>query len=374
MSKVTRLRICIAPNALGQGGIGTSLIRLTHGFLALGFVVEFVLTAPPEKDFGRLKQLDERVRVHRLGNRTYLSISKFFLYVMRSKPDIVITAHNPVFVAFALIKLMLPRRLRPVVIHQVHTHRSIDLPMKGFIGKLHDRLMRSLIHYADAIVGVSSGVARDFELGVGLSAGSIRVIHNAIDENAFGRAEKGPDNSEFNDKAFPILLAVGRLTAQKDYPTLFRAFKNVLEAVRCRLVILGDGDLMDELKGLCSVMKLQDHVCFVGHVEDPKPFFSFSDVFVSSSSWEGMPVAHLEALASGLPVICTDCPSGPAELLENGRYGTLVPVGDADALAKAIISRLNNPSNIEPLISRAKEFTQEKIAEQYLELFQSIKK
>lgn len=372
MKPMDRYRICIAPNAMGQGGIGTSLMRLAHGFVDLGAEVDLVLTAPSEKDFGRLGFLDEGVHVQRLANRTYLSMIGIRRYLLNARPDIVITAHNSVFVAFTLVNLTISLASRSMIIHQIHTHRSVDLLQKSLLGQVHDWLMGRFIHYATLVVGVSSGVARDFESGVGLPAGSVKVIPNPIDDKAFEEAESPPDHVWFQEKSIPILLAVGRLTAQKDYPTLFSAVARVVRILPCRLVILGSGVLETSLQDLSRDMGIEDNVWFAGHVEDPKPFFCFSDVFVSSSAWEGMGVAHLEALAAGLPVVCTDCPSGPDEILKGGKYGHLVPVGDEKTLARAILQSLTEPMPSEVLRSRANEFSQNRVTAEYAGLFSGL--
>ena len=366
---MNKMRVCIAPNSMGQGGIGTALTRLSHGLLECGLDVDFVLTAPPEKDFGRLQNLDDRVRVFRFGKRTLSSLPSIRRYLRDEQPDFVITAHNPVFVAFVLVSSTTAVGTKPRIFHQIQTHRSVDLPKKGSLGQFHDWMMRMLIRRAASVVGVSSGVARDFECGVGLSRGSVRVIPNAIDNRSFHSSESKPHHPWFQEKSLPILLAVGRLTEQKDYPTLLAAFARVVASTPCRLVILGSGEAESELREKTESMGIAPNVWFVGHVADPKPFFFFSDIFVSSSAWEGMPVAHLEALAAGLPVVCTDCPSGPAEILAGGRYGSLVPVGDSEALADAIEGLLKSDSQAELLKQRAEDYSEVRITQMYIDLF-----
>jgi glycosyltransferase involved in cell wall biosynthesis len=133
-------------------------------------------------------------------------------------------------------------------------------------------------------------------------------------------------------------------------------------------MILGDGEDRPELQTLVQELGLEEAVALPGFVDNPYKFMKRADVFVLSSKWEGLPTVLIEALACGCPVVSTDCPSGPAEILEGGRWGPLVPVGDAGSLAKAILQVLERPLNRELLQKRGLEFTVERAVQQYLEL------
>jgi glycosyltransferase involved in cell wall biosynthesis len=163
----------------------------------------------------------------------------------------------------------------------------------------------------------------------------------------------------------PVILAVGRLTLQKDFPTLIRAFARLRARRSARLVILGEGELRDELEALVAELGLTADVALPGFVDNPFSWMRGSALFVLSSAWEGFGNVLVEAMACGTPVVSTDCPSGPAEILENGKWGRLAAVGDAEALARAIAEALDDP-NPPDVRARAAFFSVERSVDAYL--------
>ncbi len=221
---------------------------------------------------------------------------------------------------------------------------------------------------ADAVVAVSGGVADDLAAAAGLPRERIRVIHNPVlspermPAGAGSPARAAPESGEP-----PLILGVGRLHRQKDFPTLLRAFARVRAARPARLVILGDGPLRASLHALARRLGVADHLSMPGFVDDPMPWMAAASVFVLSSAWEGFGNVLCEALACGCPVVSTDCPSGPAEILDGGAYGTLVPVGDAAAMAHAILATLETAPDRARLRRRAALFSVDAAAERYLD-------
>jgi glycosyltransferase involved in cell wall biosynthesis len=165
-----------------------------------------------------------------------------------------------------------------------------------------------------------------------------------------------------------VILGAGRLTAQKDFPTLIRAFALARAAQPMRLILLGEGELREPLRALAADLGIAAQVDLPGFVENPYAFMSRAHVFVLSSAWEGFGLVLVEAMACGTPVVSTDCPAGPAEILMGGRFGRLVPVGDAGAMAEAIRATLADPLPADRLRSRAGDFSLEKIGDEYFEL------
>jgi glycosyltransferase involved in cell wall biosynthesis len=165
----------------------------------------------------------------------------------------------------------------------------------------------------------------------------------------------------------PVILGVGRLSPQKDFATLIRAFRTVRARRPARLVILGEGEQRAELQALIAAEDLAADVALPGFEPNPLRYMRRAAMLALSSRHEGLPGALIEAMACGTPVVATDCPSGPAEVLENGRYGRLVPVGDADALANAIDATLDDPAP--PAVAeRAAAFGVEAAVAAYLEV------
>jgi glycosyltransferase involved in cell wall biosynthesis len=203
------------------------------------------------------------------------------------------------------------------------------------------RLIRRFYPWADGVVSVAQGTADDLVRTAGLRPAHIEVVHNPIvTPELRAMADEPLDHPWFEPGQPPVLLAVGRFTPQKDFGTLIRASSRALEAGGARLLILGDGPERTHLEALVSTLGLEGSVGLPGWVGNPYPYMVRAAAFVLSSRWEGLPSVLIEALFCGAPVVATDCLSGPSEILEDGRYGLLVPVGDEDALAKGIAAAL----------------------------------
>jgi glycosyltransferase involved in cell wall biosynthesis len=229
--------------------------------------------------------------------------------------------------------------------------------------------VRWLYPRADGIVAVSEGVADDLARVARIPRSRITVIHNPIvtDELLAG-ARVPPEHPWFAEPEPPVLVAAGRLTQQKDYPTLLRAFRGAREARPLRLVVLGEGEERVHLEALAGELGVAADVDFLGFVANPYSLMAAASLFVMSSAWEGFGNVLVEALACGTPVVSTDWPSGPAEILEGGRHGRLVPVGDAEALGSAMLAALAEPPAPDLLKARAADFGTREAIERYREV------
>jgi glycosyltransferase involved in cell wall biosynthesis len=203
---------------------------------------------------------------------------------------------------------------------------------------------------ADGIVTVSRGVAEDLAAYAGIPLERIRVIYNPVVSEGLLQAARQPIRHPlFVDNQCPLILGAGRLTEQKDFFTLIKAFDIVRRKIPSRLVILGDGEERSNLENLIRSRGLQDMVDLPGFEINPFAFMKRASVFVLSSKWEGLPNVLIQALICGCPVVSTDCLSGPAEILKGGEYGHLVPVGDVEAIAVAIEAVLNGDIRKPPM-------------------------
>jgi glycosyltransferase involved in cell wall biosynthesis len=250
----------------------------------------------------------------------------------------------------------------------VTIHNTLSLAKQNASGaraKVMPNFMRHCFPWADEIVAVSEGVADDFAAVTGLERSRITTIYNPVISTTLTEKAKEPvDHPWFAPGQPPVVLAVGRLTKQKDFPTLIRAFDCLRRERPVRLMILGEGEERMALEGSIRQLGLNDSVSLPGFVDNPYPYLSRAGVFVLSSKWEGLPTVLIEALAVGVPVVSTDCKSGPREILDDGKYGQLVPVGDSAALAKAIEKALNQA---EPNYQEAcQRFTWEASIEAYM--------
>jgi glycosyltransferase involved in cell wall biosynthesis len=222
--------------------------------------------------------------------------------------------------------------------------------------------------WADGIVTVSQGVARDLAQITGVPLERIQVIYNAVLTPELRESTKEPMNHPwFAPGEPPVVLGAGRLVEQKDFPTLIRAFAQVRRVRPARLIILGSGREQKRLEALVQELSIKEDVGWVGFVKNPFAYMAHSAVFVLSSAWEGLPTVLIEAMAAGASVVSTNCESGPAEILDNGKYGSLVAVGNSEAMAEAILNVLSSTSKSVDSCW-LDQFTLETATQKYLDL------
>lgn len=228
------------------------------------------------------------------------------------------------------------------------------------------RLMRRLFGRADVVVTPSNGVADDVAAITGIRRDRITVIYNPVFRPELAVMAEAPVSHpwlvEGNE---PVILGAGKFKPQKDFPTLLRAFAKVRAERPARLIVLGEGQGEQVLREMTKTLGIADDVDFPGHVANPFAYYHRASVFVLSSVWEGLPNALIEAMACGCPVVSTDCPSGPSEILDGGRFGALVPVGEAETMAKAILATLGSTPRRAQLVERAREFSLDRAVQHF---------
>jgi glycosyltransferase involved in cell wall biosynthesis len=286
-------------------------------------------------------------------------------YIRRERPQVMLSALDR-----TNILALWARRLAGVQVHLVVSERntlSVDAenPQNWRAAQM-PRLAKRYYPWADSIVAVSRGVADDLAYVTGIKREQIEVIYNPVITPELQKMAQAPlDHSWFLSEQPPVILAVGRLSEQKDFSTLIRAFANVRNKQPVRLLILGDGPERASLENLSEQLSVEDDVCLMGFVANPYPFMRESAVFVLSSRWEGLPGVLIEALFCGVLLIATDCPGGSREVLADGRYGRLVPVGDVHSLAEAIEETLACEQRVPPQESWM-PYEMENVVDQYM--------
>ena len=221
---------------------------------------------------------------------------------------------------------------------------------------------------ATRVIAISNELSEDIRENLHIPHDCVHVVYNpVIDQTSLSRMREPVDHPWLKDDAVPVLLAVGRLRDEKDFPTLLRAFRSARSRQPMRLIILGDGPDRKKLEDLIRELELSEHVCLAGYQHNPLNYMAHANVLVLSSLYEGLPAVLIEALAAGCPVISTDCPGSSAEILCHGRYGQLVPVGDPKAMSEAILETLKHPPQPSLLRERGREFSVERTADGYLE-------
>ena len=347
---------------LHGGGVERVLVNLARGFVEQGLSVDLVLVKA-EGVF--LSLIPPEVRVVNLeGKRLISSLPNLVHYLQQNKPTALLSTMQDINLVALWSRRLAGVSTRVVVsVHNTVSQESQNSTQ--FKRRFAPYLARWFYPWADAIVTVSQGAAEDL-VRLGLSSERIKVIYNpVVTPELFEKANQPVDHPWFDPGSPPVILGVGRLEKQKDFPTLIRSFAQVQQQRPARLMILGEGKERPYLEALVQEMGLGENVSLPGFVSNPYAYMARAAVFVLSSLFEGLPTVLIEAMAGGTKVVSTDCESGPAEILSNGQYGKLVGVGDIKGLAEAIISTLESPSDSEALRCRASEFSLEKALTQY---------
>jgi glycosyltransferase involved in cell wall biosynthesis len=359
------MRIAVFASFSGAGGVERMVANLCRGFADAGHPVDLVLV---RADSVHLGGLPPQVRVVRLGTRHTLgSLFALAAYLRRERPAALLAAKDRAGQTAVLARWLacVPVRL----VFRIGTTVSAALEGRSLLAKLLWYLpMRLLYRYADAIVAVSQGVAADLQQITGLPERRFRVIANpVVTPELKSRAQEPDTHPWLDDPRTPVVLGIGRLTRQKDFPTLLKAFARVAAVRDCRLVILGEGRDRSALEALARELGIAERVALPGFCANPYAWLSRSRLFVLSSAWEGSPNALTEAMALGVPVVATDCPSGPREILDGGRVAPLVAVGDVAALAAAMRRTLDEPPEPEELRRAVADYTLEASSRRYLD-------
>jgi glycosyltransferase involved in cell wall biosynthesis len=333
-----KTKLAIFLPSLSGGGAERAMLNLAHGFAESGCAIDLVLA---QARGPYLSEVQDSVRIVNLkASRVLTSLPALVRYLRLEQPVALVSALD-----FASVVALWARRLAgipiPVLINEQNT---ISISARKSVRRrerMVPRLAKRFYPWADHVTGNSRGVADDLSQVTGLPRERIKVLYNPVVTPEVREKARAPLNHPwFEAGQRPVVLAVGRLTKQKDFPTLIRAFAQVRQTQPARLLILGEGPDRSALEALVNQLDLGDDVAMPGFVENPYAYMRRASLYVLPSRWEGLPTVLIEALYCGPPVIATDCPSGPREILADGKHGLLVPVGDVIALTQAIESGL----------------------------------
>lgn len=305
--------------------------------------------------------------------RLALSPPRIAAYLRSAQPDAVLSLSIPPNLA-TLSARRLAGTATPVVLRQSNVIRIDGSPVYGKIDRrFRDRLVKRLYPEADAIIAVSNGVADNLRSAVGIETERIHPIANGVLIEQIERLAAAPSPHPWlDDPSCPAVIAVGRLVGKKDYPTLLHAFARLRARRPARLIILGNGPKRRAIERLRTELALEDAVDLPGRTENPFAYLARASLYVLSSTFEGMPSALIEALACGCPAVATDCPSGPSEILDAGRYGRLAPVGEVGALAEAMEATLADPPPRAQQEAQAKRFSADRTIDGYLAVLDQV--
>jgi glycosyltransferase involved in cell wall biosynthesis len=357
-------------SAFAERGLRVDLVVVSgHGELVreLPSAVRLVALHPGWRR--AIAALEPRMRLR--GLETFASIPALAAYLRRERPEVLLSAAS-----HANLVAIVARRLSRVPVRLVlrasndprgvpELWPSAQRVIRGFLRWM----LRRIYPWADAVIAVSRGVADDIVELTNMPRERITTIYNPIVIPELRAKQRAPvAHPWLATREVPVVLGVGKLKLQKDFPTLIRAFARLRAQRPAKLVILGDGPQRGDLERLVHELGLVADVALPGYVENPYAWMARASVFALSSAWEGLPGVLIEAMACGCPVVSTDCASGPAEILENGVYGPLTPVRDDRALAESIAAVLDSPPDPERLRARASEFSLKPAIDAYLDV------
>jgi glycosyltransferase involved in cell wall biosynthesis len=355
-------RIALFVPSLAGGGAEKVSVNLLKELVVRKVPVDLVLAAA---EGPYLDLVPKQVRIVNLAaGRVVKAILPLTQYLRQNKPIALLSQMHYANIAAVLAKELSRSPTRLVLVEQNTASCEAAIRTKFIFP-----LMKLLYPRADAVVGVSKGVAKDL-VQLGISGQNIHAVYSPIvDQDLIAKSQEPLEHPWFQAGTPPVFLNVGRLTDQKDQVTLIRAFALLRQQTMARLLILGEGKDRSKLEAIAQELGVADDISMPGFVKNPYAYMSRASAFVLSSLSEGLPTVLIEAMACGCPVISTDCPYGPEEILEGGVHGSLVPVGDAIALSTAMAQVLKTPLSKEALIQRAMEFSAERSVSQYLALF-----
>ena len=366
------MKIIVIIPTLNIGGAEKLTVNLINDWINKGHQIELLLL---QKEGPLLQELNNKnLIIHNLNSKnTLFSFYPLYKFFNQNKIDIAWGNMSPLtsIIIFAWVLSGKKGKLF-VTEHNPLTFQITQLSkLKEFVL----RLVFSLSYrFATGITTVSKGIKNDLLQLAHINNDKIDVIYNpvAIGKNKISKLfnlEKKIWDSSYNVK----LLSVGNLKVQKNHKLLINAFAKLPKNLNAQLIIIGEGPIRKELEELINNLKLSKRISLIGHQKNPYPWYHSADLFILSSNYEGFGNVLIEALECGLPIVSTNCVSGPKEILENGKYGKLVEVNNVDDLKNGIIEQINKKHDKKKLIERSQDFLISKISDEYLSFFKTKK-
>jgi glycosyltransferase involved in cell wall biosynthesis len=364
-------RIAIFISFSGQGGVERMTANLAFGFLEQGFEVDMVLVKSREDHLVSVPSGVRQVRLR--AKHTITALPGLIRYLRSERPPVLLAVKHRAIKVAVVARWLSGQEF--LLAGRLGTTVSAALEGRVRLRKwIWYTGMRIFYRYVDRIIAVSEGVAQDIRNITRLPDSRIHVVRNpVVTEKLFSLASEHVDDPWLAAGDPPLVIGMGRLTRQKGFFTLLKAFAKLRETRDCRLILLGEGELRGELESLAMTLGLSKDVRLPGFVQNPYPFLAKSSLFILSSLWEGSPNSLTESLALGIPVVSTDCRSGPSEILQDGRFGHLVPVGDEKAMCLAMTRTLDNPLPSDTLKGAVREYRLEDSVERYLKILELAK-
>lgn len=365
-----REKIIFYLNSLSGGGAERTVVNIINNLNHKKYEVVLVLGTNKNNDYIHL--ISKNIKVKIINSSGILNnLLKLRKCIIEEKPDLLFSTLNPNNLVLLVAKMLTFRKI-PTIIREANNRTA-----SGYVSTRNKLMTYFLYNYfAKKIVALSKGVKVDLVENFKIRKDKIEVIYNPVEVEKIKKLslEKVDDLTISKDEK--VIIAVGRLVEQKDFITLIRSMPLVLEKTKAKLIILGKGPLEFKLKKLSEDLEISDNIEFLGFRNNPYKYMFNADLFVLTSKWEGFGHVIVEAMATGTPVIATDCDSGPVEIIKSNKYGVLVPVGNQKKLSKKIIELLKDEKKLKVYKKygylRAKDFDASNIVLQYEKLFSSL--
>ena len=370
MNSKSHRRLALVLPSLRGGGAERVMLNVAEGLAKSGYQVDLLIISAKGELTGIVPP---NITIHNLNKRRALSaVFSIARYLRRCRFDLIISVLPHVSV-ITIIARIISLTAVPVLVSEHNTLSQSVRNSTSFRGRvLLIPILRILYRLPIHIVAVSSGVRDDLADVLNLNCESLSVIYNPVLKDGCQRHSlPQPSHPWFKEVNTPIILGAGRLTAAKNFSLLIAAFESVRKVRDARLIIIGEGTERKNLEHLIEERGLENSVDLVGFVHDAANYMFHSNVFALSSNWEGLPTVLVEALSLGVPIVSTDCPSGPGEILRDALHYRLVSVGDLHAFSTALLELLDAPHEF-PSDSILKKYSQEFASERYATLIEQL--
>jgi glycosyltransferase involved in cell wall biosynthesis len=347
--------------SLGGGGAERTMVRLANGLAEQGERVDLVVAGAA----GPLRlQVASAVQIVdlRTDGAVLKALVPLAAYLRRQRPSTLISAMSHANV-IAICASMLTGRRTKIIVSERTSFRGVSKMYRSLPNRLVRAGMALLYRFADGVTTVADAIRTELIEDLGLPPERVHTVYNpVVDDTLFERARAEIDDEWFRAGEPPVVIGIGRLAPEKNFELLIRAFATVRRTRVARLLILGEGAERDGLTRLVAELELVGSVRLPGYVSNPMPYLAQSSVFVLSSNLEGMPGVLVEALALSVPVVSTDCLTGPAEILQGGKWGALVPMDDVNAMADAIGAALDRGRQTDQVQAVSRFMTSETVS------------
>lgn len=359
------MKITLVIGSLRTGGAERAMVNLSSGLLNSGCDVEIVVV---EKTGDFLSSVSEKVNVFDLGmKRARNSVGAFRKYLKEHSPDVIIVAQTHVQL-MVLTAVKISRWKGKLILNEQSTFSS------NTTNGIYRFFVKQMFGRADAITVVSHGAADDFSEQYPEFKNKIQVIANPVfTDNILTLKNENVVHPFFENANYPVILAAGRLSKEKNFIFLLRAFSLLLKKTKAYLIIIGEGEERRSLLNEGLKLGILPNVSLPGNVSNPYAYMSRCSVFALTSTYEGLPGVLIEALACGCNIVSVDCKNGPAEILSNGKFGTLVTAQDPEVFSGELYKSLTAGKQEEMKLTRARDFGIGKIAKEYLTLIDRLR-